>query len=73
MRPCARPANARECISIHGELAGLGFLVADLVNRLFLTPASVESVGGVENQSRHVSDVAIRMHDPRRNPDRRRV
>ena len=59
--------------SIHRELTGLGFLMADLVDWLFLTPASVESVGSVENQPRHVADIAIRMDNARRNPDCRRV
>ena len=59
--------------SIHREFAWFGLLVANLVDRLFLTPACKKLVRSVEDQSRHIPNVAIGVYDARWNPDRRRV
>jgi hypothetical protein len=50
-----------------------GTLVADLVDLLGLAPTDIEAVGSVEDQARHISDVAVGVNHPRRDPDRRRA
>src|SRR5262249_47295335 len=58
---------------IHWEPARLGVFMADLIHGRRFTPAGVETVRAIEDESRHVADIAVSMDDAGGNPDRRRI